>query len=207
MQGSGPIFSWLARPLAGAIALCAWIGLGIHVEAQLARTGSLLQTLWILGGYFTVLTNLVVAVTFSVLALRGRYALNASAVSGVTIAILLVGVVYALLLQGLVELTAGAAVANVLLHMVTPILAPIYWLLCLRHGALHWRDPLIWAAFPLAYLVYGLLRGAAQGSFAYPFIDYVENGVPAVAITVAIITLCFLVAGYAMVWLDHRLAR
>lgn len=196
-----------ARLLALVIALSAWIGIAIHVHAQWSQSGSLLDAIWILAGYFTVLTNLIVALVFTAIALRGPGAVGPRLLGGVTICIALVGVIYALLLHGLVELTAGAAVANVLLHMVTPVLGPIYWLFFVRRHALRWRDPLLWALYPAAYLGYALVRGTAEGRFAYPFIDYVQNGVPQVAVTVVIITLTFLVAGWLMVLLDNRLVR
>lgn len=198
---------WLSRSLAVVIALCAWVGLAIHVQTQWSQSGSLLTAFWVLGGYFTVLTNFLVAVTFSVIALRGPDAIGPRSLGGVAICIALVGIIYGLLLRGLVELTAGAAVANVLLHMVTPVLGPIYWLLCVPRGVLRWNDPLLWSLYPVVYLVYALVRGTAQGSFAYPFINYVDNGIPQVAITCVVIFFAFLVAGWLMVLLDRRLAR
>ncbi|MBJ3785407.1 Pr6Pr family membrane protein [Devosia sediminis] len=197
--------SWLSRISALLIALAAWLGLGIHVEAQMATTGSLPVTLWILGGYFTVLTNLIVVVVFTLLVIRPG-SVGPRTIAGVTISIVLVGVVYGLLLQGLQELTAGAALANVLLHRATPLLVPIYWLVFVPRGALRWVDPLLWAAYPVAYLGYALLRGSAEGHFAYPFIDYVAAGVPQVVVTVAIITAAFLICGMLMVWFDRALA-
>ncbi|KKB11358.1 hypothetical protein VE25_13740 [Devosia geojensis] len=195
----------IARRLAAAlIAAAAWVGLGIHIQAQLAASGSLPAALWVLAGYFTVLANLVVALVFSGLALGWRA--SPRFVAGVALAILLVGAVYAILLQGLRELTAGAALANLLLHQVTPVLVPLYWLAFVPKGNLRWRDPLLWAAFPLAYLAYALLRGTAEGHFAYPFIDLAQEGARQVAINVAAIALCFLVAGWLLVWLDRLLA-
>jgi hypothetical protein len=195
------------RVFALIIALVGWIGLGIHIEAQWRLTGSLLGAAWVLADYFTVTTNLLVAIVFSILAWRRPGTVGPSLLGFVTINIALVGVIYMLLLQGLVELTAGAAIANVLLHMVTPVLVPIFWLLCIPRGGLVRRDPLIWALYPIAYLVYALIRGTAQGHFAYPFINYIQLGTPQVAITVVIITLAYLAAGWAMVLLDRRLAR
>lgn len=195
-----------ARLFAIAIALVAWVGIGIHVEAQWRLTGSLFGAIWVLAGYFTVLTNLLVAIAFTIQALR-RDGLGPRAHAFVAINIALVGVVYQLLLRGLVELTAGAAVANVLLHMVTPVVVPLFWLLFVSRGALTMRDPLIWAIYPVVYLLYALVRGTAQGHFAYPFIDYIDLGIPQVAVTVIVITLAYLAAGWLMVLLDRRLAR
>ncbi len=184
MQSAG-----FARLFALAIALVAWAGIGIHIDAQWRLSGSLLGAVWILADYFTVITNLLVALVFTLLAFKGPAAIGPRGLAFTTINIALVGVIYALLL-----------------HMVTPVLVPIFWLLCVPRGALGRRDPVIWALYPVAYLVYALIRGTAQGRFAYPFIDYVEDGIPQVAITVAIITLAYLAAGWLMVLLDRRLA-
>lgn len=198
---------WPARIAAALIAIAAWVGIGIHVEAQWSQSGSLLTALWVIGGYFTVLTNLLVAVLFTLLALGWDGAAKPRLITGTTLAIVLVGVVYGVLLQGLKELTAGAAVANILLHRLTPILVPLFWLLFVPKGTLRWTDPLIWAIYPVLYLVYALIRGSAEGKYAYPFIDVAANGATQVAITCAVIALCFIAAGLACVWLDQSLAR
>ena len=196
--------SWFQRSLALLIAFIAFAGIGIHVVEIWSMTGSLWTAVSVLGGYFT---NLIIAIAFTLLAMRGPEAIGARSIAGMMISIALVGIVYGLLLQGLYVLTGGAAVSNVLLHMVTPVLVPIYWFLYVPRGRLQWRDPLVWALYPIAYLVYALVRGAAEGSFAYPFIDYVANGIPATVMTVAAITAAFLIVGWLIVALDKRLAR
>lgn len=199
--------SWFQRSLALLIAFIAFAGIGIHVVEIWSITGSLWTAVSVLGGYFTILTNLIIAIAFTLLAMRGPEAIGARSIAGIMISIALVGIVYGLLLQGLYVLTGGAAISNVLLHMVTPVLVPIYWFLYVPRGRLQWRDPLVWALYPIAYLVYALVRGAAEGSFSYPFIDYVANGIPATVVTVAVITVAFLIVGWLIVALDKRLAR
>src|SRR5687768_2408267 len=108
----------MRRIFALLIALIAWAGLAVQFSATLATTGSVGETLWILARFFTVLTNLLVAATFTALAAGRRVA--PAWLGGVTIAIVLVGTVYMLLLRGLVELSGGAALADIILHMVVP---------------------------------------------------------------------------------------
>jgi hypothetical protein len=195
-----------ARIAAAAIALAAWAGILIHIEALWTQSGSLFEALWIIGRYFTVLTNLIVAVQFTLIAFGRRSAANPRLIAATTLAIVLVGVVYGLLLHGLVELTAGAAVANVLLHRLTPLMVPLFWLFYVPKGTLRWSDPALWTGYPVVYLVYALARGAADGKYAYPFIDVAANGVAQVAITCAIIAVAFVAVGLAFVWLDRALA-
>ena len=195
----------MARAAAAFIALVAWIGLAVQFRATLASGYSAAETAWILVRFFTVLTNLAVAVTMTLLALGKR--LSPGWLGGVTLAILLVGVVYMTLLRGLLDLSGGALLADTLLHKVTPLLVPAWWLLFAAKGRLQWRDPALWALFPLAYFPYALVRGAVEGKYAYPFIDVAALGWPAVALNAALIAAGFLVAGLALVALDRALAR
>jgi hypothetical protein len=197
-------FSRTARGLAAAIALVAWAGLAAQFGASLQQTGSAGGAVWVMLRYFTVITNLLLAVVFTGVAF-GRKAFGAPSLLGtVTLSILLVGVVYGLLLRGLVELSGGAKVADLLLHHATPILAPIFWLGFAPKGALRRRDPLLWALFPLAYFPYALARGSIEGVYAYPFMDVAKIGWAQAAINAVVIALGFILAGYAMVWLDGQ---
>lgn len=197
--------STTARICAAIIAATAWAALGIQCVATRALTSSLPETLWVVSAYFTILTNLLVAIVFTAIA-AGRTPLRRpSILAGTTLSILLVGVIYALLLHGLLELSGGSAVANVLLHMVTPVLVPIFWLAFASKGALSWRDPLLWAIYPLAYLAYGLTRGAATGKYAYPFMDVPAIGWPRTALNALVIAVGFMLSGFALVWIDRRI--
>lgn len=188
-----------------AIALAALAGILIHLQAQYIASGSVIGSLWTLARYFTVTTNALVFLVFG--ALAAGFQIRFRIFSGVVLAITLVGVVYALLLQGLVELTAGSAIANVLLHRITPVASLVAWLMVRPRGQLRWSDPVLWAIYPVLYLIYALVRGAGDGLYAYPFIDIGTLGASRVAINAVAIGAGFLVAGWILVWLDHMLAR
>jgi hypothetical protein len=200
-------FSGAARALAGLIALVAWAGLAVQFDASMKTTGSALTAVLAMLRYFTVLANLTLAIVLTGVALGRRSFGGASLLGGVTLAMLLVGVVYSLLLRDLVELSGGAELADLLLHHATPILAPIFWLAYAPKGALQGRDPLMWAAFPLAYFVYALARGLIEGRYAYPFMDLAQLGWPRTLLNGGVIALGFLLCGYVVLWLDGRLAR
>lgn len=185
-----------ARALAGLIALAAWAGIGVHFHALADEPASWPAALWTLLGYFTITTNLLVAVVFTGVATRTGLG-TPWLLGGILLNILLVGVVYGLLLQGLRELTAGSQFANILLHRVTPALASVFWLAFVRKGTLTWRVPLIWSLYPLGYLLYALVRGAAEGRYPYPFINVVEIGWPQTLLNSALIALGFVIAGEA----------
>jgi hypothetical protein len=191
---------------AAVIALIAWTGLIIQLSASMDLVGAPGRALWTMARYFTVLANSAVALTFSGMALRPGWA-PPRLIGGVTIAIMLVGVVYATLLAGLLDLSGGARLADLLLHRVTPVLVPLFWLFAVRHGRLTHRDPLLWAIAPLAYCAYALVRGAREGVYAYPFLDVARQGWPTTIVTALVIAAAFFATGHAMVWLDQRLKR
>lgn len=192
------------RIFAACIATAAWVGLIVQY-ADLHRANSAVTSLWIMFGFFTILTNVIVGVVFSSIAI-GRGVLRSEwIVGGTMLSILLVGVVNALLLWGQLELSGGSALVDKLLHVVTPACALLFWIFFARKGGLVWRDPLLWAIYPLAYLVYGIGRGLATGKYAYPFLNVLMLGWSRTALNAFYIAVAFMVCGYAMVWIDRRI--
>lgn len=193
------------RLAAAIIALIAWAGLAAQFSATSSAGYSVGETAWILLRYFTILTNLLVAVTMGAIAL-GRTP-SAAWIGGVTLAILLVGIIDATLLAGMPQLTGAANLADVLLHKVTPLAVPAWWLAFAPKGRLDPRDPLLWALYPLTYFTYALVRGGIDGKYAYSFIDIAKHGWPPVLLTAVLIALGFVAAGFGLLLLDRRLAR
>lgn len=194
-----------ARIAAAIVALVALAGLVVQFAATLDQTGSVAGTLWTLLRYFTVLTNLLVALAFGWAAIGGRP--HPRRFAGVMLAILLVGIIYGLLLRGLLTLSGGALLADTLLHKVTPVLVPLWWIAFAVRGQLRWRDAWGWTLFPALYLPYALLRGMAEGRYAYPFIDVAKLGIGTVLVNAVLIAIGFVAAGHALVWIDRRMAQ
>ncbi len=192
----------IGRLAALAVAAAAWTGLVVQLIASTGLTGSVGQAIWTMARYFTVITNLFVAGLFTALAL-GHDA-RPKLVGMVTLAILLVGIVYATMLHGLIELSGGAALADFILHSVTPLAVPLWWLTFAPRGGLGWRDPWHWALLPLVYFAYALARGAIEGRYAYPFMDVGSLGWPAVLSNAALMAAGFVMGGYGLVAISRR---
>ena len=192
------------RIFAALIAVDAWAVLAVQFADTDHRTGSTGISLWFIFAYFTILTNLLVGVVFSCIAVDRSVLREDWIVAGTVLSIVLVGAVYALLLRGTLEMSGGSAVADRLLHDATPVGAPLFWIFFARKGRLAWRDPLLWAIYPLAYLVYAIGRGLATGKYAYPFLDLLTLGWARTALNALCIAVGFLLCGYAIVWIDRR---
>jgi len=195
-----------ARATATAIAVVCWIGLAVQFSALMEQGVSVPAALWTMLRYFTILTNLIVAVVFTGIALGKSAFATPSLLGGTTMAIVLVGVVYHLLLRGLLELSGGAKIADTILHYVTPISVLLFWLFLAPKGALTLRDPLRWTLYPFAYLVYALVRGAAEKVYAYPFLDVAQKGWTSILVTSLLILLAFLAGGMILVRIDRSFA-
>lgn len=191
------------RPAAAGIAAVGWVGLSIQLYASTAQVGSVAAAIWTMLRYFTVIANLLAAVVLTGIAIGAGWAHRPIVLGGVTLAMLLVGIVYAALLSGLLSLSGGAALADVLLHRATPVLVPLYWLGWRRRGV-RVRDPLIWALLPVGYFAYALARASFDGVCPYPFMNVARIGWGGVLAYAAAMAAGFLIVGYAMRWLDAQ---
>ena len=183
-----------------AVALICWAGLAIQFNATYAGQHDLVATVWVLLRFFTVLTNVAVAIVTTRVALGGK--VSAFLLGGITIAIILVGVVYMTLLRGLLELSGGALLADTLLHKVSPIAMTLWWLLFAPRARLKYNAPLWWALYPLAYFAYAVARGLNGDKYPYPFMDVGKLGWTQTMINAGGIAMAFIIAGFLLVWLD-----
>jgi len=182
------------------VAIVCWIGLGIQFSASYADHVDLISTLWSLGRFFTILTNLLVAVTMTWVAVGKKVSVNF--IGGVTLAIILVGVVYVTLLQGLRVLTGAHLLADTLLHKVSPILTALWWVFFAPRAKLRYSAAFWWIAYPLSYLIYVLARGQLDHKYPYPFLDVARIGWTQTALNIGGIAVGFVLAGLLLIWID-----
>lgn len=160
-------------------------------------------------GYFTVLSNILIAVVAWTLALSrdsdtaGWRTLRLTSL----VAIAVTGLVHWFLLRPLLDLHGADYVADKLLHVAVPLIAVIGWVAFGPRGRVRGRDVLASLVFPIGWLAYTLVRGAITGFYPYPFLDADAEGYAAVAVTSLGIALLF-VGVAALAWKgDARLLR
>jgi hypothetical protein len=201
----------VARTYALAAAAVGWMTLLVQLYLTtgtvFAQEGSLFDGLVVFLGYFTILTNVLVAVTLTAAAIQDRdgWSHRPAVAGGVATAIALVGIVYSLLLRQTWSPQGLALVADACLHDVIPVAFIIYWVLFVPHRSLRWRDPFVWLAYPLAYVVVTVLRGILTGRYPYPFADVNALGWTQVAINTAAVLAGFLLIGFVFVIVDQVL--
>lgn len=181
----------------------------ISTEGAVAEGHTALVGVWRYLCYFTVLTNVLVVATWVRAALKpeDRTGLNAPRFELLTLtSILFVGIVYNTLLAWQWDPQGLQKYNDDILHIWSPIVFAVFWLLR-PHGALHWRNALLAAAWPTIYSVYGLTRGALDGYYPYFFMDPTQAPWLIVARNMAGLVVAFILGALIFVTLDRLIAR
>lgn len=188
-------------------ALVVWGSLLLQLAITVGTSG-LGPGLWLYVGFFTILTNLLVAIMATGLALgsKGGPLTGAKARMAITAAIVMVGVAYWLLLAGTWKPQGWQLAADIGLHTLSPLLALTTWLGA-RDGRLTFRDAWLAAIWPAAYAVYALARGSVDGWYAYWFFDPRQQGWGDIALSVAGLSILVICIGSALIAVDRRPRR
>ncbi|MGN8275198.1 Pr6Pr family membrane protein [Pseudomonas sp. SMN5] len=206
----------LRQRFVSVTALLGWVGLSIQLylillvrwELGASLLGGLVNTF----SFFTVLTNILVAVVLTwelterPCAVR-RWFLLPSVRSGIAVSIALVSLAYNLLLRHLWQPEGSQFVADELLHDVVPVLYVVYWCRWVPKGSLRLGHVGLWMIYPVVYFAYLLLRGNSLAAYPYPFIDVTKLGYPQVFINAGGILAGFVVIALGVVGLDRWMGR
>lgn len=186
------------------IFVVAALSLRAQFDANLAagRGDGVLGVLWGLARFFTVLTNLLVAVGMALVAMRWR--LPAGLAFAGVLAIVMVGLVYHILLAELHSPSGLRWWANLGLHTAVPVMALGWWLAFAPVPG--WRVLPYGMIWPLVYAIYALLRGVMiDGRFPYPFLNVNRLGWDGVALNAAGMVLAFAAVGAVLIAVKRRL--
>ena len=198
------------RLLALITALTAWFGLVLQLWLIIVRLGEdghdAWFAVWRFLGFFTILTNCAVAIVSSLMASGQLRPVGPRLRLAVAASILFVGVVYSIALRSQWNPQGWQAVADHVLHDAVPLLFFAAWLAA-AHVGLRWSDAFIAALWPAAYCAYAFVRGAADGWYAYWFLDPSRMSVGQMMISLAALLCAVIAIGALLVALDRRLAH
>ena len=191
----------------GVIAIIGWFALVAQFYLEITNIYSkatLSEMIIRYFSYFTITTNLLVAICCTTLALApasgwGRFFSRQTTLAAITVYIVIVGIIYNTILRSLWSPYGLQKIADDLLHSVIPLLFLVCWLLFAGKDGLRWRNIWSWLLYPLTYIVYVFIRGAASGFIHIPLCDVAQIGLQR-AITNAIwIALAFLMVSLLLV--------
>lgn len=187
-----------------ALTALAALALQVHVASGALTRPTGGPVWWWLAGYFTILTNLGVAVLMGATALGHQS--SARVQGGLVLAIVMVGLVYHALLARLWAPQGLVWWADQGLHSATPLLT-LGWWLTLGDRRVSLRDLPAWLMWPGAYAAYALIRGALTGFWPYPFLDAGLLGWPQVALNTAGLVLAFAALGLVLIAMARASVR
>jgi hypothetical protein len=198
----------VSRLIAALTALVVLAGLAFQLHATATSTTGFFHTkaerIGNIFCFFTILSNLLLAATNAVLVAdpRRRSPLfSGLRLSGV-LSMMVTGVVFHIALRGLHDLHGTAAVADFLLHTVSPIMAVISWLVIGPRGVVSWRVIGLTMIYPILWLIATLIRGAIVNFYPYPFLDATTHGYLKVAVNCVLVAVLFLGVAIGAKFLD-----
>ena len=173
------------------VAIVATILLAFLITATTSRSG-----LWWRFSTFTYEVNLFAAAYFLWALIRPAAAKGMPGLRGaVVLYVVVAGVIWNLFLT---EMSMGYSVQNIMLHIVSPILVGLDWLLIGRsQNRVTWWHPLAWLGYPLLYLIAILVYlNSERGRFLYYFLDVDQIGLSGLARNVVLLAIGFAALGY-----------
>ncbi|MCH4553463.1 Pr6Pr family membrane protein [Aestuariibaculum lutulentum] len=192
--------------LAYSIAILGWFAVIMQFFLMLMdKTMSSVESIERFFSYFTILTNTIVALFFTMKSLNFQKVDYKTWLTPIAVYITVVCVVYQTLLRSVWTPEGFQIIIDELLHSIIPVLTVVYWFL--YDGAKHVVWSLIpkWLIYPLVYLIYILTRGMFSGFYPYPFINVLEIGWQQTLINSVLMCLLFLMLFSMFIGLGQRL--
>ncbi len=208
MQKSSPV------PVKIVVTICAgtgWFAILLQFYLLISnRKLSVPATVVQFFSYFTILTNILVAICFTTLLFKPtpvHFFTKSKTLAATAVYITIVGAIYHLVLRQLWQPQGWQWLADNLLHTMMPIFFSLYWLFAVPKSTLKWMDFLPWLVYPFIYLLYILTRGAATHLYPYPFVDAATYGYAKVLTNSGWIMLGFIVISLLFIGLGKIIAK
>ncbi len=145
--------------------------------------------------YFTIWSNLVVAIAVTLLALNPRRdgtwmrIVRLDALLMITVT----AIVYAVVVAPAITVTGWEHISNPWVHIVTPLLTLGVWVLAGPRGWISRRIVIGSLLIPVIWIVFMLIRGEISGVYPYGFCNVAALGYPQVFLNLILIVVFTLV--------------
>ncbi|MFT4393960.1 Pr6Pr family membrane protein [Gordonia lacunae] len=192
--------TWWIRLLRVAFAA---LGVSALVYQAVLRYGDAGFTLANFFSYFTVLSNIFAALVLLAGGLVASGTPRWEWLRGAaTTCMVITGIVYALLLQG-IDVDVTYAWVDDVLHRVIPLVMLLDWV-TVRARRLPERAWLTWLAIPFVYGVYTLIRGPIVDWYPYPFIDPRGQGYLSMTLSLVVVFVGMAFMSFGVYWAGTR---
>ena len=186
-------------------AALGWIAVTLQFYLIIVnRIASLPETIIRFFSFFTILSNILVALCFTYLVLKpgsrwGKFFARPATLTAIALYISVTGLIYNIILRAIWKPQGLQFVVNELLHSVIPVLFVLYWLFFVPKQTLRWMNIFSWLIFPVVYCIYSIIRGEISGVYPYPFLDVNVLGYGKVFINIAAVSMVFILLSLLLV--------
>jgi hypothetical protein len=202
------------RLYAALIAIVAWAGLGAQyylITLGTAGPEFLFRTVNFFS-YFTILSNILVALIATATALMprsaiGRILMRPGVATAAMLYIGITGLTYFFVLRHLWQPEGLQFWVDATEHYAVPILFLAFWLFAVIKGRLTLDVVPKVLVFPLIFAGYTLIRGPFANWYPYPFIDAGELGYGQVAANIFFLVAGFAALAFVLVGVDRLIGR
>jgi len=177
--------------------------LGVNPDGVAGLVGRVVDSL----SYFTNLSNVIVAIVFTMLA-RNPYRRGAvwSAVRMDSLVMIsITGLIYAIVLAPDAQVEGLDIIVNSIKHYIVPVMTVLLWLLLGPRRQLTFISVFTALAIPIAWAGYTLIRGEFIAAYPYGFLNVVAYGLPAVLVNIAGVAALGVVLGLLFWGIDRVL--
>ncbi|MCX2475433.1 Pr6Pr family membrane protein [Pedobacter sp. MC2016-05] len=194
-------------------AAVVWFALVLQFIVSLkAAEYDFLSTTELYLSFFTITTNITVAICLTTIILFSKTKLGVffsqpSTQTAITVYIVVVGIIYNVLLRGLLSPVGWARVADELLHVVNPLIFLGFWMLFVNKQTLQYKAAFVWLLYPLAYIMFIVIRGYLINQYPYPFINVVDLGYPKALANAFGCLFLFWILSLLLIWVGKKLAK
>ena len=206
--------AWFGVVLVGVLSATGSFAAPEQIEGHLfghhpSGTAGVFSRVFDTYSYFTVWSNIVVAIAFTLLARRpsSRSVVQRVLLLDALLMITITTVVYWLVLAPTDTWQGWSLLTSPLQHAVVGLLAVVGWIAVGPRGLLTIDLSPKALVVPLIWIALTLIRGAVIDAYPYPFTDVATLGYPGVLVRLAVILVVGLLiaAGYSA--LDRRLSH
>ena len=173
------------------------------------RQASVFETIIRFFTFFTILTNILVAMVFTVNWLQPKNSFQffnkPNTQVAIAVYIFVVGFVYNTILRFIWQPKGWDKLADELLHLVIPVVYILFWYFKFSKKEINYRSIFSWLLFPMIYIVVVMIRGYFSGYYPYPFLHVGNLGVEKVVYNSILMTLFFVVVSFVFYQINNHI--
>jgi hypothetical protein len=176
---------------------------GVNPDGVAGLVGRVVDSL----SYFTNLSNVIVAIVFTMLARNPdrRGAVWSAVRMDSLVMISITGLIYAIVLAPDAQVEGLDIIVNSIKHYIVPVMTVLLWLLLGPRRQLTFISVFTALAIPIAWAGYMLIRGEFIAAYPYGFLNVVAYGLPAVLVNIAGVAALGVVLGLLFWGIDRVL--